>query len=121
MKLKFLGNAPSAVNSYNYPKKIVANMDGKIGMRFFFFKAQVLSGDIDSASLQNDLIQDYMWLNRDEAKSLFLKEHQRRYWNSFSRSQLFETMDERDVKLVLRRFREMSEQNTQENPVKVSV
>lgn len=54
LKAKFLGNAPCGYYKFKYPKS--ANKS-KTGMKIFFFKAQLLSGNVSE-----EVCKDFKWL-----------------------------------------------------------
>lgn len=79
--------------------------DGKKGARMFIFKSFLKSGTIKEDNVNKDLIQDYSWLTRDEARELMEKEKQQSYWRSLSRSFLDESISVDTIKMILRRVR----------------
>lgn len=103
LEVNFFSTAPTVVHSYNYPKKIQSN--AKKGARMFIFKSFVKSGSIDEKKVRKELIQDYSWLTRDEARELMVEENQEKFWKSLSSSFLDEVMSEETIKRVLSQVR----------------
>lgn len=69
LKVQFMGNAPVGFYKYKYPK--VARGNGICGAKVFFFKAQIQKGDICRETvLQNQDIDDYLWLTRSELNGM---------------------------------------------------
>jgi hypothetical protein len=107
IKAKILGNAPWGVYKYKYPSKTVTSLPNlSIGAKVnqmslfpyivysyilifvhcvffqvFFFKAQVISGEIITKTQEEDdknkntTTADYVWLTRDELNTKFLDEN----------------------------------------------
>lgn len=67
MQTKFLGNAPVGFYKYRYPKS--ANRQQSIGMKIFFFKAQLLSGNVSK-----EVCSNFQWLSQQELASNILQE-----------------------------------------------
>lgn len=67
MQTKFLGNAPVGFYKYRYPKS--ANCQQSIGMKIFFFKAQLLSGNVSK-----EVCSNFQWLSQQELASDILQE-----------------------------------------------
>lgn len=59
MQTKFLGNAPCGFYKYKYPKS--ARKTAAVGMKIFFFKAQLLNGNVSKT-----ICPDFQWLAQDE-------------------------------------------------------
>jgi len=89
LKVNYLGNVPSAVYSYVYPKP-VSKETNKKGAKIFFFKAYHISGDF---CMNNKFCTDYEWLNRKELALILPK----KYWYSLNRSLLVEELDISDI------------------------
>lgn len=62
MQIKFLGNAPVGFHKYRYPKS--ANCQQSVGMKIFFFKAQLLSGNV-----AKEVCSNFQWLSQQELDS----------------------------------------------------
>uniref|UniRef100_A0A1B6KQT0 Large ribosomal subunit protein mL46 n=1 Tax=Graphocephala atropunctata TaxID=36148 RepID=A0A1B6KQT0_9HEMI len=60
---KFLGNAPVGFYKFRYPKS--ANLTPSVGMKIFFFKAQLLKGNVTST-----VCPDFQWLSQNELSIL---------------------------------------------------
>lgn len=67
LQTKFLGNAPVGFYKYRYPKS--ANCRQCIGMKIFFFKAQLLSGNVSK-----EVCSNFQWLSQQELASNILQE-----------------------------------------------
>lgn len=67
MHTKFLGNAPVGFYKYRYPKS--AKYQQSIGMKIFFFKAQLLTGNVS-----REVCSNYQWLSQQELASNILQE-----------------------------------------------
>lgn len=87
--VKFLGNQPSAVYQYRYPKNVSSEL-GKYGRRIFLFKCQLdintpnqpSEGEFGNRIMKTMNYSDYSWLTRDE-----LQQHMPKvYWKSFGSS-----------------------------------
>ncbi|KAG8256854.1 39S ribosomal protein L46, mitochondrial [Homalodisca vitripennis] len=63
LQTKFLGNAPCGFYKYRYPKS--ANKFPSVGMKIFFFKAQLLKGNVSST-----VCPDFQWLSHNELSIL---------------------------------------------------
>lgn len=59
IQAKFMGNAPCGFYKYRYPKS--AQKAPAVGMKIFFFKAQLLNGNVSKK-----VCPDYQWLAQDE-------------------------------------------------------
>lgn len=59
LQTKFLGNAPCGFYKYRYPKG--ANIKHSVGMKIFFFKAQLIEGNVSK-----DVCQEFQWLTQKE-------------------------------------------------------
>lgn len=69
LKVQFMGNAPVGYYKYKYPKVVRGN--GICGAKVFFFKAQVLKGDICRETvLNNENVEDFLWLTRSELSGM---------------------------------------------------
>ena len=91
LEVKFLGNAPSAVYSYRYPKEVTKSIfPEKKGAKIFFFKAYHLDGDFEP---NKELCGDYKWLNRKELPSLL----DNKYWESINNSLFVEELDINEI------------------------
>lgn len=66
LQTKFLGNAPVGFYKYRYP--ISANCQQSIGMKIFFFKAQLLSGNVSK-----EVCSNFQWLSQQELASNILQ------------------------------------------------
>ncbi|KAL1138481.1 hypothetical protein AAG570_008544 [Ranatra chinensis] len=64
LKAKFLGNAPCGFYKYKYPK---AKQGETMGAKIFFFKAQILDGNVE---LNGGPCQDFHWATRREMEKL---------------------------------------------------
>lgn len=67
MQTKFLGNAPVGFYKYRYPKSAICQQS--IGMKIFFFKAQLLSGNVSK-----EVCSNFQWLSQQELASNILQE-----------------------------------------------
>jgi hypothetical protein len=104
LRVKFLGNIPASSYVYKYPKP-VQKATGKAGGKMFFFKAQLVSGNVNLEQSNKEVISDFLWLDRQEASQLMLKEGTTRYWNSISNSFLTEGLNEKEVAKILSKVR----------------
>jgi large subunit ribosomal protein L46 len=59
LQSKFMGNAPCGFYKYRYPKS--ANIEQSVGMKVFFFKAQLIEGNVS-----RDVCKDFKWLTQKE-------------------------------------------------------
>ncbi|XP_014246760.1 39S ribosomal protein L46, mitochondrial [Cimex lectularius] len=62
MVVKFLGNAPSGFYKYKYPKSVSNRV---VGAKIFFFKAQLVSGNVDEK-----ICKSYQWATRNQMDKL---------------------------------------------------
>lgn len=60
VQAKILGNAPSGIYKYKFPRAI--RTEDNLGAKVFFFKAFLQSGDLS----QTELRKDYLWVTKDE-------------------------------------------------------
>ncbi|XP_065497993.1 large ribosomal subunit protein mL46 [Caloenas nicobarica] len=60
VQAKILGNAPSGVYKYKFPRAI--RTEDNLGAKVFFFKAFLQSSDLSQAELK----KDYLWVTKDE-------------------------------------------------------
>lgn len=87
--VKFLGNLPSAVYNYRYPKTVSSKL-GKYGRRIFLFKCQLdinmanqpSEGEFGTRIMKIMNYSDYSWLTRDELQHQMPK----LYWKIFGSS-----------------------------------
>lgn len=73
--VQFYGNAPCGVYKYKYPKRFVSSdVEGPVGAKVFFFKAQYIAGYVDHNKLK---LQEFKWLGREELMSSLSQEYYR--------------------------------------------
>ncbi|RWS06567.1 hypothetical protein B4U79_14993 [Dinothrombium tinctorium] len=102
LEVKVLGNAPCAVLKKNYSKKVQSQIEsGKIGYKVFFFKADLIKGNVDTNKCDKDLMTDFAWLNRNECQHLLPRE----YWNTISNSLFMEALDPITVERVINKLK----------------
>ncbi|OXA56287.1 39S ribosomal protein L46, mitochondrial [Folsomia candida] len=79
IKAKVLGNAPWGFYKYKYPKRSVTSQHlSSVGAKIFFFKAQVISGEIQNKTKSKDKTTEYKdlaWLTREELISKLQPEY----------------------------------------------
>lgn len=110
LNYKIVGNAPCSVYKYRYASPIKSS-EGKEGGKIFFYKAILQSGDLDSKSVNSKLVQDYLWLRRDEFTKLMLENKRRKYLNAIDHSFLPELKDDKFVSRVLSKVRQTLTKN----------
>ncbi|CAG7832735.1 unnamed protein product [Allacma fusca] len=76
VKARVLGNAPWGVYKYNYPKVVRGSQEAD-GCKVFFYKAQLLSGQMNlpKDKTVSSSVKDYAWLTRAELPEYFAKEY----------------------------------------------
>ncbi|XP_054268103.1 39S ribosomal protein L46, mitochondrial [Macrosteles quadrilineatus] len=63
LQTRFMGNAPCGYYKYRYPKG--AKVKEAVGAKIFFFKAQLIKGNVSK-----DVCQEYQWLSQKELNIL---------------------------------------------------
>ncbi|KAI1287290.1 39S ribosomal protein L46, mitochondrial [Halotydeus destructor] len=120
LQVKFLGNCPAAVYSYNYPKPL-RDSEKADGAKIFFFKAQVTGGNLDANTLNKESVEDFQWLNRTEYRELMISQNQRRYWNAINGSLLYEEHELDFIPRVLSAARSRLTRSTEKEKVAVKL